>query len=163
MLQYIDVSDGLKEPQLIENCSVTLKLIKVMMQKVNIMIQKFSSDANHCKFRRVPTEDPDWNITTMFGVLLDYPVVYWYEDNKYGQNCLSCKDLINYKIVHKALIKSSSIENVVFSFTVPQNVVNSDVEYVIDGWISQHCDLGEKKEINLTCSKTSVNLSAVVL
>ena len=22
----------------------------------------------------------NWNITTIFGILIDYPIVYWYED-----------------------------------------------------------------------------------
>ena len=36
------------------------------------------------------------NRTTVFGYLLDYPVLYWYDND--GENCLSMVPLINVKV-----------------------------------------------------------------
>ena len=104
----------------------------------------------------------DWNITTIFGILLDYPVVYWYGDMVDAKTCLSHKDLINYQIIN-TFTANNSVERTVYSFTIPACVINESLERSVDLWVSKHCECGKTNNVILKCKKTDVNLSSVLL
>ena len=139
-----------------------MKSIQLMIEKITVQFRNILSDTNESEFQMISLE-PEWNITTIFGILLDYPAVYWYEDIIDGKTCLSGKDLINYKLLNTISTKASLIHNVVFSFTIPRNVITSLVERAIEVWISQRCMSGEINKLILTCEKKEVNFSTVLL
>jgi len=79
--------------------------------------------------------NPDINCTTVFGLLLGYPVVYWYSNTASADNCLSCAPLRVYRI--------SATDNtadgqpaVIYSFTVPEQLF-SEYQLLIDNWQKQ--------------------------
>jgi len=57
---------------------------------------------------------PEWNLSTLFGVLLGYPVVYWFPKLQ-DQNCLSNEDLKVYSVELDG--------STVISFSVPHTMV----------------------------------------
>ena len=105
----------------------------------------------------------DWNITTIFGVLLDYPVVYWYDDTINVTTCLPHQDLMNYQVINSFKAKNSILERIVYSFTVPICVISDSLRCSLDAWASKTCDSGKASNVILTCKKTEVNLSSVIL
>ena len=87
------------------------------------------------------------NLTTMFGLLLGYPVVYYYDTGMEG-NCLSNRDLTVYKI------GSQSIWPI--SFSVPTNLLaQTNIPDWLDHLRSSFSDLDIKSE--------SVNLPFVAM
>ena len=105
----------------------------------------------------------DWNITTIFGILLNYPVVYWYGDMVDAKTCLSHKDLINYQITNTFTAHNAVVERTVYSFTIPECVINESLQRSVDLWVSKHCECGKINNVILKCKKTKVNLSSVLL
>jgi len=89
-----------------------------------------------------------WNISTLFGILLGYPVVYYYDINN-ENNCLSNQDLL----VHKIGIKDIWA----ISFSVPANI---EVGSRISQWAETVINVSTDDIIFQTYS---VNLHSVVL
>ena len=82
------------------------------------------------------------NVTTMFGLLLGYPVVYYYDTNIEG-NCLSNRDLTVYKI--------GSNNFWPISFSVPTNLLSqTNIFDWLDNLRTSFSDLDTKSEsVNL--------------
>lgn len=70
------------------------------------------------------------NLCTIFGIVLGYPVIYYFDDNEKGSNCLSMTPLVVVKI-HDV---SSQIE--IFSFSYPQCLCH-DLKLVVQDWVSR--------------------------
>ena len=89
----------------------------------------------------------DINVTTMFGLFLSYPVVYYYDSNLEG-NCLSNTDLTVYKI------GSNNLWPV--SFSVPTKLLpQTNIPKWLDNLRTSFSDLDIKSE--------SVNLPFVAM
>merc|ERR1712150_85754 len=82
------------------------------------------------------------NMTTMFGLLLGYPIVYYYDTEIEG-NCLSNRDLTVYKIGFKGLWP--------ISFSVPTNLLpQTNIPAWLDNLRTSFSDLSIKSEsVNL--------------
>lgn len=70
------------------------------------------------------------NLCTIFGILLGYPVTYYFDDIEKGSNCLSMTPLVIVKI-HDV---SSQME--IFSFSYPQ-CLQHNLKSVVNDWISR--------------------------
>lgn len=158
---YVDVSHCLPQPRIIKNFGTKYKSIQCMIQNVTDQLNKFLSTKSEVK--ETIELKSTWNITTLFGILLDYPVVYWYEDIDDVKTCLSCKDLVNYNIINTTATKSDSSSNSVFSFTIPKNVIDSTLEMSVEAWTILRYETAEANNIRLTCEKKHVNMSTVLL
>jgi hypothetical protein len=70
-----------------------------------------------------------WNLSTLFGVLLGFPVVYWYTQEQDG-NCLSQQPLSVYSVLSRGFTP--------ISFSVPVSAVSiPSVPRSIDSWLSR--------------------------
>jgi len=78
---------------------------------------------------------PDMNRSTVFGLLLGYPVVYWYSNVTSADNCLSQVPLRMLKI---SAVDSTtdSQPTVIYSFTVPEQLY-SHCRFAIENWEKQ--------------------------
>ena len=134
-----------------------------MIQNIDIQLRSFLPRPSYeSEFQREITVKPEWNITTLFGLLLDYPVVYWYEDIEDGKTCLACKDLIRHILSYSSQ-ESHSNKSPLVSFTIPKCVFNSSIEASIEGWITQCRELATVNKANISYEKELVNLSTIVL
>ena len=89
----------------------------------------------------------DMNVTTLFGLMLGYPVVYYY-DTKIQGNCLSNRDLTVYKV---------GSDNVwPISFSVPTNL---STQTSISTWLENLRTSFEDLDIKLE----NVNLSTIAM
>lgn len=135
-----------------------------MTQNIDIQLRSFLPQPSYeTEFQREISVKPEWNITTLFGLLLDYPVVYWYEDIEDGKTCLACKDLIRYTVNHDSSLESHSNKSSLISFTIPKCVFSSSIEASIARWIRQCRELATINKANISCEKEQVNLSTIVL
>jgi len=75
---------------------------------------------------------PEVNHTTVFGLLLGYPVVYWYSNVTSADNCLSQVPLRLFRIL-AVDSKADSHSTVIYSFTVPEQLY-SHCQSFVDSW-----------------------------
>ena len=74
-------------------------------RECSVLDMKFSSSVNR---------------TTVFGYLLDYPVLYWYDSD--GENCLSMVPLINVKVIAEFGDDDLNLkDHVAWSFSYPDS------------------------------------------
>ena len=74
--------------------------------------------------------EPNWNGCSLFGILLGFPCVYYYDvDESSDKYCLSYTQLIQ--------IQGFQYDRVVASFTVPKVIYDnrdSNVKQIIENW-----------------------------
>ena len=73
--------------------------------------------------------EQNWNGCSLFGILLGFPCVYYYDVESSDQNCLSHAQLIQ--------IQGFQYDRVVASFTVPKVIYDnsdSNVNKIIENW-----------------------------
>ena len=104
----------------------------------------------------------NWNITTMFGILIDYPIVYWYEDEN-AETCLTANELLNIKLQTDITVKTWTVKREVYSFTVPVCLITEEVDSVVETWITSCQDHAKLNDLLLICDKNKVTLSTVIL
>lgn len=88
--RLINVSDSIKQPCIVESLSVHNELESVfsgILQKLDTTKVKLC----------VLGSSIGCNISSLFGLLLNYPVIYWYLDSSAG-NCLSMEKLVCVKV-----------------------------------------------------------------
>jgi len=105
-----------------------------------------------------------WNLATLFGVLLGYPVVYWFSSQQ-DENCLSGQDLAVYSVVCEG---STPV-----SFTIPTSALHlPEVTSSLDSWLCTTwpevgaCPWNHQFDLDgvqLTFSCSTVNKPSVVL
>ncbi|CAI5738166.1 unnamed protein product [Peronospora destructor] len=162
---YVDVSASLSLPRLICSTSETgLERLKVFADWIvsacrNLLTSTYS---RVLEWKRPST----LNATALAGILLCYPYVYdIFEDNsitKKGdwseqKNCLAMCPLYLFQI--KALIPTEQMEIAVQEFSVPQHLLDNDLENeakihpvsLLVNFLRAHCKLKLRRAIELSC------------
>lgn len=106
---FVDISKHLDAPKIVDN-HIQQKM-EELIDDLNEQISKFFSNA-------IPMEvmtDTDC-IPTIFGLLIGYPVIYWYDDASVDDNCLAHVDLF----VNQLICNNKNI----MSFSVPVQLVD---------------------------------------
>ena len=93
-----------------------------------------------------PEMTPDINRSTVFGLLLGYPVVYWYRNVSTADNCLSHVPLRVFRILAVDSTEDSQ-PTVIYSFTVPDHLY-SHCQFLIDNWQKQLLTLAARSRID---------------
>ena len=77
------------------------------------------------------------NRTTLYGVLLGYPVIYWYDDNIAGAaSCLSMVPLLVFTVTVSMDLNGVASECDIYSFSIPE-ALQSECQRSVDSWHSQ--------------------------
>jgi len=93
-----------------------------------------------------PELTPDINRSTVFGLLLGYPVVYWYSNVTTADNCLSYVPLRLFRIL-AVDSTADSHPTIIYSFTVPEQLY-SNCHFLIDSWHKQLLTLASRPCVN---------------
>jgi hypothetical protein len=104
------------------------------------------------------TTPSGWNMSTLFGLLLNYPVVYYYSDIVCGNNCLAQVDL---KCIQSALQAGVDRKVTLFSFSFPLCLQDLLSDAVHDWTRKKHQDLWTGFDIQSEIK--IVNLDVVLL
>lgn len=116
---FIDVSEKLKEPVIIEQVTDIGKLAD-MLKHVHTVIKSLKSNVLSADLK---VDEQSWNGCTLTGLLCGFPVVYYF--NTDGDNCLSMKELTQFEAVGKASLISS--------FTAPTSLLPR-LQTIIEEW-----------------------------
>ncbi|XP_062853976.1 UPF0739 protein C1orf74 homolog [Trichomycterus rosablanca] len=126
-----DVCLWREQPSLINMDSKTEHMVKAMLEVFR------NNNAQDSVVRVVKEEVYDqWNLCTLFGILLGYPVVYWFDQEKSFENCLSMIPLVVNKVLVSWSIHSEKHCSCLYSYSVPE-VLWSEVYTYINQW--QEC------------------------
>ncbi|XP_078595153.1 UPF0739 protein C1orf74 homolog [Branchiostoma floridae x Branchiostoma japonicum] len=116
----------------------------------------------------------NWNISTLFGLLVGYPVLYWYDPTQHD-TCLSMVPLLVYNVYvcldwntahalgHKSVCDCPEERNhhkhKLYSFSVPNNV-KQDFSKQIDHWFERVQELFALQDLfcclEMTCSEMTL-------
>ncbi|XP_075052329.1 UPF0739 protein C1orf74 homolog isoform X2 [Mixophyes fleayi] len=106
---------------------------------------------------------PEWNLCTMFGFLLHYPAVYWFDTTKNFENCLSLIPLKRF-IVQTTCSKIDLHTMQMYSFTIPESIYFS-LQLPLQAWSKdlRHMFHGQDHFTDLEILTETVILPAVAL
>ncbi len=139
-VKFVDISSHLNRPQI---------LSKEMEKSVRERFDEMCLTAvkrDGIAFHRIEFPE-NTNVTTMFGRLLGYPVIYWYHINEdtheagaQGGNCLSMELLVNVKVIcgvkPDRLNANEELEHVLWSFSYPA-CLKEELSDIIRRWFGQ--------------------------
>ena len=191
----IDVSGNLQEPRVLDKeIAVRVvkeqfnKIVEIFQQKLNDLtpnsVQKDEMSPNTQVVDLGSYSDVNCCIPSVFGLLLGYPVIYWFDEAS-ENNCLSLVPLNRYTVTFKAspsilhprmaqslyrlvaagCCKSQiSPDHTLFSFTAPV-ALECYYESKVSDWAKRISGVGEKLGISehLTFKKTTVTFAQVTL
>lgn len=146
----IDVSGNLEQPKAVSE-EIDSKVCKQLDDLLTQLDQKSHLPGNPQRYFYNIDVQEEWNLSTMFGFLLCYPVIYWF-DSKCQYNCLSFvplvlnraylklpfhlnSDLFNTFEEFAKLLKVANTSDlkILYSFSFPQQL-NSVVEMHVQNW-----------------------------
>lgn len=157
ILGVVDVSPVLKSPVLTDQCK-----LNNILSKIQLLIKDYRQDSptplyvgEHCE---------EWNLCAVFGILLGYPVAYWFDQTHSFENCLSMTPLMVTTASATWPTDSGSHTSCLYSFSVPWDLIPK-LQSVIKHWNSRLEELFKKQELlkDLTICQTTVTLPSVCL
>lgn len=106
----------------------------------------------------------EWNLCTLFGILLGYPATYWFDQTKGFGNCLSMTPLILCTVQVKWEINDIKHCCCLYSFSVPEELW-VEIESCMKRWIECLRERFNKQTVltDLCFSRETVSLPAVTL
>ena len=116
----VDISKKLTEPQILDRNDFLRKMFEEIKGALNSTSEEEPIHTLNCL--------DSWNVTTVFGLFLNYPVIYWYEGE---DNCLSNTDLVVVKV------ENVSNSRAVTQFSYPAKL-RDDIEPFLGGWFSEN-------------------------
>ena len=143
----IDISDSLAGPRVLREPAILAQVLE-MRSRVARQISDLC-----CSIQT----DPTGNVSNLFGLLLNYPVVYFYSDVQSCENCLSFVDLVSSKLY---LESDSGQARLIASFTFPESLTAS-CQQSVEAWLKSYRDGFNHLQFRL--ESEIVNLDVVVL
>ncbi|XP_029357548.1 UPF0739 protein C1orf74 homolog [Echeneis naucrates] len=90
-LAVIDVCHSLEKPTIID---LFREDLKSMMEDLLLLLREFEQLKEASKPLYAGEKCEEWNLCTVFGLLLGYPVTYWFNESEGFENCLSMTPLM---------------------------------------------------------------------
>lgn len=141
----VDVSPSLSQPVLLSE-KEAFNICSDITDCIQLQLSESAAESG-----LIDIELPDHiNRSTLFGFLLNYPVVYWYCVQS-THNCLAMVPLCVVKVVHDRISKAKDFQYESFSFSIPSSLYDS-VDACVQIWFSavQQSSFGIFVEPHLT-------------
>ena len=142
----VDVSKRLSRPDILSKSTDLCRVIEAVLRQ-----------CQNSTSTELVLATEGFNLTTVFGILLDYPAVFYFDRTSHdtdSDTCLSGHELLNCKVT----MTSSSEDFVLQSFSYPTNL-ESDIGSVVQQWFDRHW--GARQDIKL--SSSAVTLDSIAL
>lgn len=155
----VDVCSWKEQPSLLFMHSSTKHMIKDMLEFI------MDKEDLHPSVSVVGEELYDqWNLCTLFGILLGYPVSYWFDQSQSFENCLSMTPLMVNKVWVCWTVCDTKHSTCLYSFSVPE-VLCADVDTYIKNWVGRLRNRFCRQTVltELSISKETVILPTVAL
>ncbi|KAM9361893.1 UPF0739 protein C1orf74 homolog [Symphorus nematophorus] len=112
----------------------------------------------------VGEKSEDWNLCTVFGLLLGYPVTYWFDQTKSFENCLSMTPLMVTTASATWQVDSASHRCLLYSFSIPAALLQ-ETQSNVENWRLCLQERFQQQNVlkDLTVSQSTVTLPSVCL
>lgn len=150
----INVSSSLEKPKItcLNDCSV--------FTDIQEFVRKLPFYKNSVSKFKINTLDV--NLTTIFGLMLGYPFIYWFDKNS-ELNCLSMLPLrcceVRWTLDIEGVPNTSDNTHTIFSFSIPECLVDENVKTKLEKWF----ELRKEHDDCLQLSSRTETLPAVAL
>ncbi|XP_034536198.1 UPF0739 protein C1orf74 homolog [Notolabrus celidotus] len=159
----IDICHSLEKPTIADPMRTELKS---MTQGLLLLLREMEHLREKAKepHYTVGDESEEWNLCTVFGLLLGYPVTYWFDQTKSFENCLSMTPLS--VTTASATWQADTFDHrcCLYSFSVP-TVLFEDVQSKLENWSLCLHERFQQQNIlkDLTFCQSTVTLPSVCL
>lgn len=147
--QLIDVSKSLAKPRLMpatESCEILTTIFQCLRSKLSDLYSDIFTFSD-CDLAGV-------NQSTVYGLLLGYPVLYWFDvSNSIDGNCLGMQELV----VNVVRAKEPAVSEPCFSFSYPTSL-RSQLESYVGFWfekVKSHASF-DLELVRMICEGTPV-------
>ncbi|GFU19865.1 uncharacterized protein NPIL_639081 [Nephila pilipes] len=147
-VSVVDVSRTKSVPALLVSYEEKWRALSPVVETV----QTFLTNFHKCIDMSFTVKSTTVNLTTLFGFLLSYPVLYWYTPQTPDIEFL-CLSMIPLK-VHQVVVDNNKNECELFSFSAPQKV-SDEAKLMVGDWFSQltmKCKHSGFYQVDLICN-----------
>jgi len=112
----------------------------------------------------VGEKSEEWNLCTVFGLLLGFPVTYWFDQTNSFENCLSMTPLMVTTASATWQADAAGHTCCLYSFSVPA-VLHKETQSSLEDWNLRLQERFQQQNVlkDLTVCKTTVTLPSVCL
>ncbi|MEQ2171403.1 hypothetical protein GOODEAATRI_010347 [Goodea atripinnis] len=157
----VDVSPSLEKPTIFD---AQTRQLKGVMGDLLLLLEEFQRLNEVDKPLYVEEKCEDWNLCTMFGLILGYPVTYWFDQAKSFENCLSMTPLA--VVTASAAWQADGIAHrfCLYSFSVPA-ALQEETRFELENWRFRLQERFEQQGIikDLSISQSTVTLPSICL
>lgn len=159
-VSVIDVRHSLEKPAVADPLTEELKS---MTRDLLLLLRGFELKEAE-KPHYVGEKSEDWNLCTVFGLLLGYPVTYWFDQTKSFENCLSMTPLMVTTASATWLPDSAGHTCRLYSFSVPAALLQ-DTQPNLENWRLRLQERFQQQNVlkDLTVCQSTVTLPSVCL
>ncbi|XP_040889108.1 UPF0739 protein C1orf74 homolog [Toxotes jaculatrix] len=161
VVAMINVCHSLEKPTITDLLRGELKS---MIQDLLHLLRRFEQLTEAEKPLYVGGKCEEWNLCTVFGLLLGYPVTYWFDQTKSFENCLSMTPLMVTTAAATWQADTTDHRCCLYSFSIPA-VLLEETQSNLEHW-----GLGLKEKFkqqnvlkDLSVCQTTVTLPSVCL
>lgn len=146
---YVNVSDHLSEHEIFEQNDLVEKMIDFLKIELNNLKKgkcKLELDENFC-------------VPTLFGLLLNYPVIYFFEKNH-------TKSLFTLKVVKvfcKFNFENASERMEICSFSFPESLLDSRIDFCVKAWFDRLPNVNQNFYSDIVLEKSVENVNCFAL
>ncbi|XP_056414943.1 UPF0739 protein C1orf74 homolog [Hyla sarda] len=159
-LHVIDVSATLSHPEVL--AQDRLGSIQSQLSDLLTLLTPYQSELpGTISVADIPSTE--WNLCTIFGFLLHYPTVYWFDTTRNFENCLSFAPLKHVSV--ETTCSTIGLHKLqVYSFSIPESVYHT-VQLFLQAWTESLKDTfgGQCHFTDLNIIMETVTLPAVAL
>lgn len=157
----IDVCPSLEQPTVTEPLTAALRSTT---QDLLLCLRGCEQPREAEKPLCVGKKCEEWNLCTVFGLLLGYPVTYWFDQTKSFENCLSMTPLMVTTAAATWQTEAAGHTCRLYSFSVPE-VLREETRSNFNYWKLRLQERFQKQDVlqSLTVCQTTVTLPSVCL
>lgn len=157
----IDVCHSLEKPVIAEPLTAELKSIT---EDLLLLLKGFEKLREAEEPLYVGEKCDQWNLCTVFGLLLGFPVTYWFDQTKSFENCLSMTPLMVTTAATTWQADAASHTCCLYSFSIP-DVLHEETHSNVEYWRLQLQEKFQQQHVlkDLTVCQTTVILPSVCL
>ncbi|XP_068171189.1 UPF0739 protein C1orf74 homolog [Antennarius striatus] len=157
----IDICHSLEKPAITDPDRGELKSMK---HDLLLLLRKLTEPMEDDKPQYVGQKSEEWNLCTVFGLLLGYPVTYWFDQTKTFENCLSMTPLVVTTASATWQGDATGHRCCLYSFSIPA-ILLQEFQPKLDKWRHRLQEKINQQDVlkDLTVCQSTVTLPSVCL
>lgn len=155
----VDVCHSLERPAVADLCRLKSMANDLLLLLKGLQHLKEAEEPHY-----VGEESEEWNLCTVFGLFLGYPVTYWFDQTKSFENCLSMTPLMVTAASVTWQTDATAHRCCLYSFSIPA-VLLEEIRPSLENWRLRLQERFQQQNVlqDLTVCQSTVTLPSVCL